>query len=536
MALTETRPETAVAEDRAFTDDGQRTQPTAVEKVLGSGDHKTIGRIFIGASILFLAADFLLTAMVHLSSAAGAGELLEESVQMRFGLSSPLGLLLCGAMPLFLGLAIYLVPLQVGSPAIAFPRAAALSLWSWLLGTGLFTVALLAKGSYGGSSEKMVRLGNVSVGLLVLSLLVGIVCVMVTVISHRVAGMTIGRVPFFSFSMLVTGALWLTTLPPFLAVLTLWHIRQAPVSDYSDLAGVYPQFAWIFHQPAIYIVAIPILGILADVCGSISGARQANYGLLQGLITAFGLLSFGPWATTGAQRNTALWVVFAIAAALPVLGVFGGSLDTLRRRPGVTGGFVLVVSAVLLLLAAVATGALQAIVTGGSGSWFDIAVGGFDGQGSGTSIGQFYFVIGAAALAGLGATFHWGTRIWQDGLPAGAPLGIAPVALLGATALAAGELIIGIATPDADGAEVLHIVSGIGGIVLTVAFLGAFAAIGAAAAGRKAQYGESRAPEATGGTLEWLTASPPVAGNFTGDLPAVESAYPRLDAMEAEAN
>lgn len=535
MALTETRPPAAAA---ASGDDGAapaRTAPTPVERVLGTGDHKTIGRIFIGASLLFAASDLVIAALVNLHAASG-GELLESSVANRFSLNHPIALLLCGALPLVLGLAIYLVPLQVGSPTVAFPRAAAMSLWAWLLGTALFTIALMAKGSYGGSSEKMTRLGHVSVGLLCLSLLVGVICVMVTVVSHRPAGMTLSRVPYFSFSMLVTGAVWLTTLPVVLAAITLWQIRRPNPSDLEISA--FPAFEWVFHQPAIYLAAIPLLGLFADACGSLGGQRQKNYTVLQGLIVAFGALSFGPWAQTEASRETLIWIVASVAVGLPVLAVFGGALDTVRRgKLAVSGGFALSAASMLVLLLAVAAGAVQGIASIGSGELFDYAAGGFaTGNGAGLAVGQFYLVIAAVVIGGTGATFHWGSRLFKGGLPSGAGLALVPLALLGGLAFGIGHVIMGLATPDADGAETLAAVSGIGGLVLAVATLGAFAAFLGGASGRMAADGEPKGADANGGTFEWLAASPPVAGNFPDALPTVESEYPLLDRNDEGAN
>lgn len=533
MALTETRPDTAPIAGE--TDDGgvQRSQPTVVENVLGSGDHKTIGRIFIGASLLFVATDLVIAALVNIHAGSG-GDLLEASIANRLLLNHPLALMLCGAMPLLLGLAIYLVPLQIGSPTIAFPRAAALSLWTWLSATALFSLALVVKGSYGGSSEKMTRLGHVSVGLLCVSLLIGVVCVMVTVLSLRTAGMTIGNVPFFSFSMLATGAVWLVTLPAVLALITVWQIRRPSPSDLE--AGAYPAIEWLFHQPSVFMVAIPLLGLLADACSSLSGGRQKGYGAIQAMIGAFAALSFGAWAQSGDSRETIIWAVSAIVIAIPVIAVLGGSLDTLRQgKLAASGGLALIVSSILLLELAVLAGAVQAISWAGDGTLFNVAAGGFAGTGSGAGIviGQFYLVIAAAVLGGLGATFHWGSRLWAGGLPSPIGLLLAPLGLLGGLAFGLGHIIMGLATPDADVSETLALVSGIGGIVLAVTVLGGFAAVLMGAAGRNSNANTlANAPESTGGTFEWLTASPPAAGNFAGDLPGVESPYPVLDRNE----
>lgn len=533
MALTETRPQT----DAAGVESGgaTRTHASPVEKVLGTGDHKTVGRLFIGASLLFLACDLIMAAVVNFQASSG-GDLLEKSVAARFTMAHPLALLLCGAMPLVLGLAVYLVPLQLGSSTLAFPRAAAMSLWSWLFGTALFTVAVLVKGSYGGSSETMTKLGHVSVGLICVSLLVGVVAVMTTVMSHRPAGMSLSRIPFFSFSMLVTGAVWLGTIPAFLAHVLEWSIRRPSPTDYEF--GAYPALEWLFRQPSIYLVAIPLLGIIADVCGSLSGQRQRMYGAQQASIVAFGALAFGAWAQVAAARETLVWVVAAIAIALPLLGVLGGSLDTLRRgKLAVTGGLVFSVLSIVVLLTAIASGAVLALSTAGSSNWFDVAVGGFatgtgPENGPGLSIGQFYLVIGAVVLGGLGATFHWGSRLFRGGLPSIAGLALAPLGLLGALAFGLGHVILGLARPDASGAETLAAISGAGAILLGVTALGAFAAVVAAALGRGGDADGSKAPESTGGTFEWSVASPPPAGNFMFDHPAVESAYPVLDQTE----
>lgn len=536
MALTETRPETAPAGAAADGGVAPRPEPTAVEKVLGSGDHKVVGRLFIGASLLYSAFYLVVAALPHFFAAGATG--LDESVMIRFGLNHPIGLMLCGVMPLILGVAVYVVPLQVGAPSLSFPRAAAMSFWAWMLASDLFLVSMLVKGSYGGSSEKMTRLGHASFGLLIVSLLVGVVSVMVTVMSGRTAGMTLGRVPYFSFSMLVTGAIWLVTLPAALAAVTLWQIRRPTPSDLAGIPdGAYSAFVWLFSQPAIYIAVIPVLGILLDVAGSASGQRQRSYGVSQGLIVAFGALSFGAFAITPESRNTLIWAAAAVAIAIPTLGVLGGALDTLRRgKLNVGPGLIFSIFSVLLLLLGVIAGSVQAVSTAGEGQWFDVAVGGVGIGGPGLSIGQFYLVMAAGLMGGLGATFHWGSRIFAGGLSKGLGLGLAPLALLGGLAFGLGQLIVGLAMPEADTVEPLMIVSGIGAIVLALVAFGVLGSFAASAAGKGGSSDDGDDAPPAGGTLEWLAASPPVAGNFAEPLAVVGSEYPVLDLHETGAN
>jgi cytochrome o ubiquinol oxidase subunit 1 len=445
----------------------------------------------------------------------------------RVGFNHPLGLLLCVALPMLLGLALYVVPLQVGSPTVAFPRAAAAALWCWMLASVLYGVAVAANGAYGGENLKTARLGAVSVALLCVALLVAAVCVAVTVLNLRPAGMTIGRVPFFAYSMLVSATIWVLTLPVVLAPIVVWLIRPASAGDYS--AGAFNAIEWLFHQPSVYLAAIPLLGLLADAVVVAAGARHKSAGVVQTAIGALGLFAFGAWAQGDVARETLVWVLFAIAAALPVLVVLASSADVIRRgKLTLTPGLLLAMVGTLLLLFAALAGAFVGANTATSTSLSNVKVGGFvTDQGPGLATGQYYLVIAAAFATALGGLWLWGSRIAKGGLPKGLGMLAAVVVLLGGAAFGFGHLILGLATPDADGAKVLLIASGAGAAAMAVASLLGFLALLGALSGKGSTSED--ASDLTGGTLEWLTASPAAEDNFSEPLPLVESPYPLFD-------
>ena len=89
--------------------------------------------------------------------------------------SSLLALIVLGAVPFLLGLAISVVPRQVGSPSIAFPRAAALSFWAWLITSGIFITSVAINGGVLGGDRAAARLGNVAIGGVMASLVLGAV-------------------------------------------------------------------------------------------------------------------------------------------------------------------------------------------------------------------------------------------------------------------------------------------------------------------------------------------------------------------------
>ena len=146
MAVTETPPETT---DAASETGGPapRPQPTGLAAVLGTGDHKVIGRIYIVASLLFGALIIGLGEALAIESIEPETNDIfpSDTVFQAFTLQRLGGIFLL-ALPLVIGVAMVVVPLQVGSRTIAFPRAAAASLWGWLLGSALLIASYLANG------------------------------------------------------------------------------------------------------------------------------------------------------------------------------------------------------------------------------------------------------------------------------------------------------------------------------------------------------------------------------------------------------
>ena len=140
--------------------------------------------------------------------------------------------------PALLGLAMVVVPLQVGSRSIALPRAAALAFWGWLLGAFSFAAApALTSGSDGSETAQLLYLP--SVGLITVTLVVASICLATTVITLRHPGVDMLRVPVFSWSVLVSSVVWIVSLPVLLAIMVLRYVdlRHAAV---LAVAGVPP--------------------------------------------------------------------------------------------------------------------------------------------------------------------------------------------------------------------------------------------------------------------------------------------------------
>jgi heme/copper-type cytochrome/quinol oxidase subunit 1 len=427
--------------------------------------------------------------------------------------------------PALLGLAIAIVPLQVGARAIAFPRAAAASFWAFLLGGALTVTAFAMNGGPGGGSADGVDLWVLATGMVAAALVLASICVGTTVLAARTEGMSVDRVPMFAWSMLCTATIWIVTLPVLVAVLIVLYLdhRYGQVFIGGDGPAMVLHVSWIARQPQVYALAIPLLGLALDAATTASGTRLANRGAAQAAIGVFSVLGIGAFALASIVPAAAEQPVtkgMALLAPLPVLVVLGLVGLTLRSgRPKVTSGLVGSVVGLLVLLLATVVGAALPFQ-----SWLELA-------GTQWVSAQSHLTMVAAFLGLLAGLYHWATKV--GGRAASEALGrTAPIVIgVGALLLAVPQAISGL-TGEGDevlyGIEAMNAAAVAGGVLIV---LGALLAV----AGLVGRSRDDEPADPWGGqTLEWATASPPSFANFDGDVPEVTSPEPLLADDTAE--
>jgi heme/copper-type cytochrome/quinol oxidase subunit 1 len=521
MAITETRPEPTTVEPHV-NPWGDGDEYPSFARSLGSSDHKTIGRLFIGFSLLFGVAAWVLVALSSLQDIKDVDIVPKDSVFQVFTLGR-LSLVFLFALPLFLGLAIYLVPLQVGASTIAFPRTAAMSFWTWLLGAILLIVAYASNGGVGGGRANAVDLAYVALAAIVLALLLASVCVATTVVTLRAPGLRLDHVPMFSWAMLVASSMWLLSLPLLIANIVLIYIdhRLGRPSDFGVGLNQWPQVAWVVQQPQVFAFAIPVLGVVGDIVATMSGARQKNRGVMFAAIGAFGILSFGAWAQPFFNNEVTtqwLYIGMGFAILLPMLALLGGWATTMRSgKPRPTAATAAALLAMITLLLGGLANALYVIDP-------------LKLQDTDVPYAQFgvlVLVIGAATVAASGALAYWAPKIWgrttSNGLSLLAVLAGFLGAVIGGVALVVNGFQVRIdSLADASGFLNGVAVAGVAllalGVLLTVVSL----------LGRGPAAGND---PWDGQTLEWAATSPPPVGNF-GELPPIATAEPLLDLRE----
>ena len=292
----------------------QVTRGSAFARILRTTDAKQIGLMYLVTSFaFFLAGGFMALLMRAELARPGMQFLSLEQYNQLFTMHGTIMLLLF-ATPILFAFANYIVPLQIGAPDVSFPRLNALAYWLYAFG-GTLTIAGFA--TPGGAADfgwfAYQPLANVTnspgagadmwiVGLVIsgLGTILGAVNMITTILTLRAPGMTMFRMPIFTWNIMVTSLLVLMVFPilaaALLAVLADRHLG-AHVFD-ADTGGalLWQHLFWFFGHPEVYIVALPFFGIISEIIPVFS--RKPIFGYKGLIVATLGIaaLSMSVWA------------------------------------------------------------------------------------------------------------------------------------------------------------------------------------------------------------------------------------------------
>jgi cytochrome c oxidase subunit 1 len=217
-------------------------------------------------------------------------------------------------MPLAAAFANYIVPLQIGARDVAFPRMNALGLWifvfggiflnlSWFLGGGpdggWFAYAPNTSVTFSpGAGMDFYALGLQIAGI---ASLVGAINLIVTIINMRAPGMTLLRMPVFTWMILVVQFLLLFALPVITVALVLLSMDRTFDANFFNVGmGADPllwqHLFWIFGHPEVYILILPSFGIVSETLPVFSRKPLFGYSVIVISGAAIGFMGWGVWA------------------------------------------------------------------------------------------------------------------------------------------------------------------------------------------------------------------------------------------------
>jgi cytochrome c oxidase subunit 1 len=284
-------------------------------KWITTTDHKTIGYLYLITSFIYFCIGGVLALVMRAELFTPGLDLLgsNEQYNQLFTMHGTIMLLLF-ATPLFAGFANVAMPLQIGAPDVAFPRLNAFAYWLYFLGAliavgGFFTPQGAA--AFGWTAYVPLSTttftpglgGNLWVFGLALAgfgTILGAVNFITTIITMRAPGMTMFRMPIFTWNILVTSILVLVAFPVLAVGLFGLGADRVFGSHLLDPANggtiLWQHLFWFFGHPEVYIIALPFFGIISDVIPVFSRKPVFGYKTLIYATIAIAALSVTVWA------------------------------------------------------------------------------------------------------------------------------------------------------------------------------------------------------------------------------------------------
>ena len=257
-------------------------------------DHKRIGVMYGITSVAFFFLGGLEAQIMRLQLARPESSVVSPEVFSQLFTMHALTMIFLAIMPLSTAFFNIVIPLQIGARDVAFPRLNALSYWVFLFGGLLLNAGWFFGGSPGSgwfayaplTSSTFAPSGGMDfyvMGLIVLGTasMAGAFNFVVTIINMRAPGMSLMRMPVFTWMTLVTSLLLITAMPVItVALIQLGFDRFVGTHFFDAAAGgdpiLWQHLFWVFGHPEVYILILPAMGIVSEVLPTFS--RKPLYG------------------------------------------------------------------------------------------------------------------------------------------------------------------------------------------------------------------------------------------------------------------
>ncbi len=277
-------------------------------------DHKKLGLMYGGAAMFFFLVGGVEALLIRTQLAAPDNTLLSASLYNQLFTMHATTMIFLFVMPVTTGFANYLVPLQIGARDVAFPRLNAFGFWCFLFG-GIFlnTSWFLGGAADGGwfmyqpnanalfSPSHGVDFWSLGLQITGIASLTGALNLIVTILNMRAPGMTLMKMPIFTWMVLVVQFLLVFAIPVITVALFLLMFQRVFGAQFFNVdAGADPllwqHLFWIFGHPEVYILILPSFGIVSEVLPVFSRKPLFGYKFVVFSGAAIGFIGWGVWA------------------------------------------------------------------------------------------------------------------------------------------------------------------------------------------------------------------------------------------------
>jgi cytochrome c oxidase subunit I+III len=517
--------------------------PSGLWGVLATVDHKIIGRRYIFTAFVFLALGGVLSILMRLQLAQPEARVLGPDRYNQIFTMHGANMMFLFAVPVMEAMAVYLIPLMVGTRNIAFPRLNAFSYWMFLAGgtllwiafaldmgpdVGWFAYVPLSGPQY--AAGKRADIWAQMITFTEVSALAVAVEIVVTVFKQRAPGMSLDRIPLFVWSMLVTSFIIIMAMPAIMIASTSLILDRLVGTHFFNPAEggdvlLWQHLFWFFGHPEVYIIFLPAVGMVSTMVATFAQRPVFGYLALVMALIATAILAFGLWVhhmfVTGLPRlGESFFTASSMAIAVPAgIQIFCWLATLWDGRPVFKTPLLFVIGFIVTFVVGGLTGVMVASVP-------------FDTQVHDTYfvVAHFHYVlIGGAVFPLLGGVYYWFPKMtgrmmserlgkWAFWLIViGFNLTFFPMHILGLQGMPRRVYTY---QPDMSWSALNMFVS-LSAVILVAGFLVFFIdVIRSARRGAIAPDNPWDAP-----SLEWSTSSPPPSFNFTC-IPVVSGPNP----------
>src|SRR3977135_2690143 len=262
--------------------------PASFWGALATVDHKIIGRRYIFTAFVFLALGGVLSILIRLQLAQPEPPVRGPHRYNQIFTMHGANMMFLFAVPVMEAVAVYLVPLMVGTRNIAFPRLNAFSYWVYLAGGALLWIAFaLDMGPDVGwvayvplsgpqyAAGKRADIWAQMITFTEVSALAVAVEIVVTIFKQRAPGMSLDRMPLFVWSMLITSFIIIMAMPAIMVASTSLILDRLVGTHFFNPAEggdvlLWQHLFWFFGHPEVYIIFLPAVGMISSMCPTFS--------------------------------------------------------------------------------------------------------------------------------------------------------------------------------------------------------------------------------------------------------------------------
>jgi cytochrome c oxidase subunit I len=513
---------------------------------LATVDHKEIGRRYIVTALIFLALGGFLAVLMRLQLARPDNNLISASRFNELFTMHGSTMMFLFAVPVMEGVAVFIIPLMLGTRSTGFPRLNAFSYYMYLFGglmlwgafalniapdVGWFAYTPLSGPQF--SPGKRTDIWAQMITFTEVSALAAAVVLVATILKTRAPGMTLARMPLYAWAMLVTAVMIIFSMPA-VALTSSMLISDRLVGtnffnswEHGD-ALLWQHLFWFFGHPEVYIIFLPATGFVSVITETFCRRPIFAYPIVVLALVSTGILAFGLWVhhmfATGLPRvGYSFYTAASMTVAIPTgLQIFCWLATMWDGRPRFQIPMLYVVGFIVTFVIGGLTGVIIASVP------LDLQL-----HDTYFIVAHFHYVlIGGAVFPLLGILTYWFPKItgrmmsetlgkisfWMIFL--GFQLAFFPMHISGLLGMPRRVYTY----PAGMGLEIPNLLSSIGGIVVALAVL-LFVINGV-----WSLYRGSIAPDNPwdSASLEWAVSSPPPVYNFE-HIPVVESRTPLWD-------